>query len=451
MLLACDQSGEQKETKPKPAIPGVETIADLDSLAVFHFAIMSDNKGDSPENNPENARMVKWIENTNAEFVIGLGDHLKKGWNNSFLDMIQQDEWWNQNFYPNIADGENEFYGEGQFDWCAGGELLKDFGFTDKKNVDIRENGCEYYAQISGDGYIVHLIQLHYPDQPKEDSLAFRETSKEYLRDKLNGISKGEKDIIVVGAHSREGFWIDQLPADLKTLVMEKCDLVLSATTHFFERNIVPGYEDSGALVINTGSVNYPAKYCPGGYVDVHVLENPKRLIVQYINAEIPERELQHKTYAFQKVIGGKIKNLAFRLPRPEEDLDRVIGTLSKNYTQEEMTAIADSLYISATNADEAFVGVGSGLEKGDVAYKELWTVFPYDNEIYVITMSAEQVQEIFGERIPIQGRDTLKVAINGFNGKYIVAQLELSNDKVFESGITEIPLLEEWIKSRSQ
>ena len=299
------------------SLSNINSIHQLQDHSVFSFAIISDNKGDSPKNCPQNAKMVSWIEHLNDQFVIGLGDHLKLGWDNSFLDMIQQDRWWNQNFYPNIADGENEYYGMGQDDWGSGGELLDDMNFSQHDNVIMRKNGAEYYAKISVDDYNVHLIQLHYPDFPRDDSVAFPEDSRQYLKSILHNINKGPKDIIIAAAHSRTGFWIDLLDDELRKLVMEKCDLVLSATTHKFGRKVIPEYKNSGALVINTGSVNYPRPFSHGGYVHVSVLANPFSLIIQYIDTDKKDTCLQDDKHVISKIIGGEISAVKFGVSAP--------------------------------------------------------------------------------------------------------------------------------------
>ena len=314
-ISACLQT--PTKTLESRGFPPIKTIQDLSEQAAFSFAIMSDNKGDSRKNSTENARMAKWIKDSNDQFVIGLGDHLKRGWDNSFLEMIKQDPWWNRNFYPNIADGENEYYGTCQEDRYAGGQLLKDMNFSQHKNVIIRDNGSEYYAKIPVNGYTVHLIQLHYPDSPENCYVAFSEDSRQYLSSTLKGIKKEPKDIIILGAHSRSGFWIGVLDDDTKKLVMEKADLVLSATTHYFQRKILTEYEHTGALLINTGSVNYPLAIpledSHGGYVQVSVLESPLRLVVQYINVEdLDDMELADRKHAIIKVIEGDISFIDF-------------------------------------------------------------------------------------------------------------------------------------------
>ena len=107
-------------------LPGVESIADLDRLSDLHFAIMSDNKGDSPLSSVEFARMTAWRKEGNPAFVIGLGDHVKHRWENTFIPWLQSDPWWREHFYPNVADGENEYYSptHRQSDYGEGAPIL---------------------------------------------------------------------------------------------------------------------------------------------------------------------------------------------------------------------------------------------------------------------------------------------------------------------------------------
>ena len=116
MLSLAVQSLAQEQV----STPVLSTMQLLDATADFSFAIMSDHKGSAPSNSPEMTRMVQWIRESGDRFVIGLGDHLCKRFENPFLDFLTANQWWQQNFYPNIADGENEFYGSGQGDWGLG-------------------------------------------------------------------------------------------------------------------------------------------------------------------------------------------------------------------------------------------------------------------------------------------------------------------------------------------
>ncbi len=54
--------GAQTPLSAAGGLTEVKSIADLDRLSVTHFALMSHNKGDSPYNSVEFARMVAWVE-----------------------------------------------------------------------------------------------------------------------------------------------------------------------------------------------------------------------------------------------------------------------------------------------------------------------------------------------------------------------------------------------------
>lgn len=281
---------------------GIGAIEDLDKKAAFSFAIMSDHKGVSPIDDEGFARMAQWMHQSNDRFVIGLGDHLKKGRTNTFLTFVQDNPWWLKNFYPNVADGENEFYGKDQGDWGAGAPILDLAGLPSNPAVTIRPNKCEYYAKLKVKGYTIHLVQLHYPDSGKDP---FRADSRQYLADSLRSIEKKEKDIIIAAAHSRTGFWVNELSDEQQRIVMAKCDLVLSATTHCFARFTLNAYGDNGPLMLNTGSTSFPRLSLPG-YVQVHILENPFSLVVQYVRVDMPARALPAAPFAFVKIINGR-------------------------------------------------------------------------------------------------------------------------------------------------
>lgn len=291
------------------------TIQWLDKHAVFSFAIMSDHKGLSPVDSEPFARMTEWIKEDGDQFVIGLGDHLKIDRPNTFLNFLKENAWWHENFYPNVADGENEYYGKDQNAWGAGAPFLDVVDMKMRPNVSIGENGCEYYAKINAAGYTIHLIQLHFPDHPREDRLSFREKSKIYMENILRNMDKGPKDIVIVAAHSISGFWMESLTQEQKDLVAQKCDLALSATTHHFERKKLSEYGDRGALMINTGSITYADEGSVNGYVRVHVLENPLRLDVKYINVDDTPEQMPGYEYAYTKIVGGKSK---YTLPAAE-------------------------------------------------------------------------------------------------------------------------------------
>ncbi len=278
------------------------TIKDLDNLSIFSFSIMSDNKGYSIENE-HMYKCDKWIKEAGDRFILGLGDHVKDNRANPFLNFIKTDTLWHKHFYPNVADGENEYWGKEQGNWGAGAPILDYVDLSKRKNVKIRENKCEYYAIEKYNGIKVHIIQLHYSDTPENPSIAFNENTRQYLMNTLQNIDKTDNDIIIVLAHTNS--WFNKLNDKRKNILLNKADLILEANTHSFKK-----YDEenkNGALIINTGSVGNSSD---NGFVQVHVLKNPTRLIVQYQRTSAPERKLNGKGFAFEKVINGKISEI---------------------------------------------------------------------------------------------------------------------------------------------
>ncbi|MFP4458073.1 MAG: hypothetical protein ACLFSQ_00610 [Candidatus Zixiibacteriota bacterium] len=446
ILLLCQEDSLSYRFKDG-MIEGIDSLSQLDSLATFRFIIFSDNKGDSPTSSESFARMIDWTRESYC--FIGLGDHVKKGWGNSFWDFIQTNQEWTDRFYPNIADGENEYYGKSQGDWGAGGEFLSEIGMEKRTNTQIRDNGCEYYSKIScPSDFMIHLIQLHYPDNPPNDSIAFKPDSRKFLIETLESIQRNEKDIIIAAAHSYDGFWFDELSESEQDIIMQKCDLVLSATSHFFEIfDVIP--DSIAPVFINTGSIPHSVAYCPPGYLDVHVLDNPPAIIGQYINANIPIREFQNSDYSFLKIPGGATRKTEFRKKRETENYDKIIGSINSSLTKAEMTAIAESLYIAKTNSDMAIIDSTEGIQGPEVSNRQLWKVFPYNNEIWVLNLPPEDFILLFGDRYDIDGNSTIRVAVNSYLGSYLVDKRGLSEDKVEKTGIYEIGLLTEWLSSK--
>lgn len=281
------------------------SIEKLDDMAVFSFSIMSDNKGASVENE-HMYKCDKWIREAGDRFILGVGDHVKDNRTNYFLELIKKDSLWHNHFYPNVADGENEFWGEDQSDWGAGYPILDYVSLSERKNVKVRENKNEYYAVETIDGIKVHIIQLHFSDNPPDPTIAFNESSRQYLMDVLESIHKTKKDIIVVLAHT--GAWFEQLSKERKAKLIKKADLLLGATTHAYKRHeILENKKEKVALALNTGAV---ANSHDSGFVQVHVLKNPMRLVVQYQRTSNDTRELQQDGFAFEKKIKGKIKKI---------------------------------------------------------------------------------------------------------------------------------------------
>ena len=432
------------ETVPAASVPAAASPAELDSKAAFSFAIISDNKGDSPEDCPEFARTAAWIEEAGDSFVLGLGDHIKKGWKNSFLRFVMKDEWWRRWFIPGIADGENEYYGRNQGDWGAGAPILSLVKPADSIEMQVEPNGVDFTAVIPVNDYKVHFIHGHFPDQPDEIAVAFPRSTRSFLADRVRDLTKGPRDIIVVGAHSARGSWIEFLDEQDRKILMNKADLILAATTHFFEKQDVEGWPDRGALCINTGSVSHPSKYCPPGYVQVRVFENPLRLLVQYVNAGNKNREHSIGRYSWLKVPDDKIVSAPYREERPEEDILRVVGVLE---TEIGKKALADELsrrMQKAVDADYAAINVAAGLPAGEVRVVDLWDALPFNNEVWSLRFTREQWIAVFDEAPPGSLGAGFDAALESYWVERIMAHLGMEKTLKKTSGVQTHDLLKE-------
>ncbi len=280
-------------------------LEQLDKKAIFSFSVMSDNKGYALEN-PHMRKCDQWIREEGDAFILGLGDHVKFNRKNPFLRLITHDSLWHNHFYPNVADGENEFWGKGQDDWGTGYPILDSVDLAGRKNVWIRDNKCEYYARETHHGITVHIIQLHYSDSPIDPDVAFREDSRRWLMGVLDSIKKDGNDIIVVLAHT--GNWVNVLSEQRKKKVLAKADLILGATTHIFTKYEYPGYETGKeAIALNSGAVG---NSIDSGFLQVHVLKYPLRLVIQYQRTRFPERQLQEPLFSYEKIIDGPIRQI---------------------------------------------------------------------------------------------------------------------------------------------
>ena len=437
-------------------LPGVKSIADLDRLADLHFAIMSDNKGDSPLSSVEFARMTAWIKEGKPAFMVGLGDHVKHRFENTFIPWLQSDPWWHEHFYPNVADGENEYYSPNhrQSDYGEGAPILDLVELEAHANV-IRPNRAEYYAHISVDDYTIHLIQMHFSDQPMDAAIAFPETSRVWMMKTLKGIEKGDKDLIIVAAHSRSGAWDMILSPERRKLLLDKADLVLSATTHRFEVWVPEGFEDGDAVCVNTGSVNYPGPMAANGYVEIHIIES-MGIVGQYIDLTQTARRLQRGRFAWIKSKDGPMRCLNLRPPTADE-INEPITNLNEPLEATQIEQGLSQLIKEKTGVDFALVGTRQGLDKGPVTREVAWRVFGKNTSIRIVRIPVAKVLPVpaFLKRTEDASQGaTLRVAAPHPTMTGIITVAGITHEAIEpqaldDEGLRQVDLLVEWLTTR--
>ena len=460
LIWATSQITDAESANPQEAVenglPGVASIADLDRIADLHFALMSDHKGDSPLSSVEFARMTAWMKEGNPAFVVGLGDHVKHRFENTFIPWLQSEPWWREHFYPNVADGENEYYSptHRQSDYGEGAPILDLVKLGAHASV-IRPNSSEYYAQIPVRDYTVHLIQMHFSDQPMDDAVAFPESSRAWMMGTLEGIEKGGRDLIIVAAHSRTGAWDMVLSPERRKFLLDKADLVLSATTHRFKAWVPEGFEEGDAVCVNTGAVNYPGPMATNGYVEIHLIESVG-IVGQYIDLTRTGRRLQRGRFAWIKPKEGPMRYLDLR-PAAADEPDAPIANLSEPIEATEIEEALSQLIREKTGVNFALVGTRKGLDKGPVTREAVWRVFGKNTNIRIVQIPMAKVLPVLGflrkaentSSGPIFRLAAPHPTMTGIIAVAGITHEAIEPQAIDDKGLRQVDLLIEWLTTR--
>ncbi len=113
----------------------------------------------------------------------------------------------------------------------------------------------------------------------------------------ISAAGKSNKHIIAVLVQTDiKQNWLGGAPSNVRTAIINTVDLSVAASTHrygWLSRYQGTSYNNgNGPIVYNSGSCGYSPT--TQGYMEVHVLDNPPRFIVQYINTEHNSTRLLH-------------------------------------------------------------------------------------------------------------------------------------------------------------
>jgi hypothetical protein len=285
LAVFCSPHSKVKETAG---------LTDPERLRVT-FAVLGDTHGNAVEDSSF-ANAVRQMEDLQVSFIVGLGDNLEDPKNtrkthDTFLDWVREQPFWMVHFWPTVADGENEYFGTGSGDWGAGRGLIDFFGVPYRPDVVMAEGEhpvkppVSYYVPIRIGEVTVHLIQLTFSDTPKGNPIIpFREETRAFMERILRTINKDGNDIVVIGAHSETGTWIDVLSGARQALIRRQCDLALSGTTHDYKRT---DHGPTGPLALTNGfcfdKVHDPDQ-SDYGWIAVYVFSDPLCLMTVYVN-----------------------------------------------------------------------------------------------------------------------------------------------------------------------
>lgn len=387
--------------------------------------IMSDNKGQA-SNMPPFKRMNQFIKRTKPQAIIGVGDHLKAKWIQPFLSLIQNDPLWHNRFYPNIADGENGYYGRHQDHYCAGKPLLKLVNLNAHAKTTLNKNQCEYYSIIPIGNFKIHLIQISYADEPGDHQVAFPEASRQWMINIVRQIKKDLNTLIIVAGHSRSGNFLPVLKPEYKNLLMAKADLLLSATTHRFEK--LPTDNLGMSLSINTGSPVYQSQRAIAGFSNLIFLKNPNRILLEFISTEdnlsLPPSS---KGFVYLKELGKPVQDVHLsNLPR-DISFKKPVLNLKQDLSQQQL----EKLIIQAISQkvrkpiNKFKIKVATGLKAGYIKRPDLEKTIRYNNGVVVYQRKDKTNTDWYA-------RDT-------FRYPYIANKSELYNTYYLEQLLVDI------------
>jgi hypothetical protein len=147
------------------------------------------------------------------------------------------------------------------------------------------------------------------------------------------------------------------------------------------------------------------------------------------------------------KIVNGKIFHPHFRKTQSYENYDRIVAVLDKNYSRKE-------LFNSFSNFCKRFFSVqkigfspASGLRKGNITYRMLWKLFPYNNKIIILKLNRNEYQKI--ARGTKAEHVFTKIAIGDYYAYYFIKMLNIPPERIKKSEETEISMLLKWIKQK--
>ena len=174
------------------------------------------------------------------------------------------------------------------------------------------------------------------------------------------------------------------LSPERRESLLDKADLVLSATTHRFEAWVPEGFEEGDAVCVNTGAVNYP-----GPMAATLRRDSPHRIggvVGQYIDLTQTERRLPRGRFAWIKPKRGRcVTWTSDYLP-----LMKLMGqsvNLSEPLEAIQIEEALSQLIKAKTGVNFALVGTRQGLEKGAVTREAVWRVFGKNTNIRIVNI----------------------------------------------------------------
>ncbi|MBP7562648.1 MAG: hypothetical protein KA886_02575 [Candidatus Cloacimonetes bacterium] len=423
----------------------IRTNTELDSLAEFSFIIMGDNRGESVESCQHFKKMSKWMKDANVSFVIGAGNHVKAGEKNPFLKLIRSDKWWQTHFYPNIAANEIEYWGNINPHKDKTYPFYNFFAFKNCEDNHFSPDNLIYYCKIPVKTYQIHLFQI---SSQMNDSLGSGNLAIQFLTNEFKHLYKSEKDLVIVMSAIDSALWMNLLTKKEKDMIHKKTDLIVCSDKNGIIKNYEDKKDDSGALILNVGSVCFPDYKLFNGYLQVHFFKKPSAFLVQYVNTLKSSRELQTSDYAVLKYQNGKSIPVNFRIDRSLYKGNQKIVNLKKSLTEDELNRIYNDFLKRTFQVDFSSLKIVNYYLVKDIYSNDLMTMMPSNYQLMKIKLDGSQIQQIMPDFIPYENQKDYSVIVNQNNAKYMIQQFNLKSEQYQFIDFTEVTALESALKA---
>ncbi len=182
-------------------------------------------------------------------------------------------------------------------------------------------------------------------------------------------------DFVVVANHEYESSTNEAL-ASLKG--DSRVDAILCGHTHQKINEYVKRYDSYQIPIVQSHTKNYTV-----GSISLDVADQ-----------EITNTKINHY-YPMNYGVNQDILNVINNYRDVIEEGNKVVTTINKNMSKSELGIFAANAIKEYVNSDFAFIntgGVRATINSGEILMKEIYEVFPFDNNIITVTMTKQQL-----------------------------------------------------------
>lgn len=206
-----------------------------------------------------------------------------------------------------------------------------------------------------------------------------------YVESEAARLREAGANLIMLAAHDT---WVSNLTPDRRSLVDEKIvDVVFTGHQHALDKQLV-----NGVPILQTRGRGRDVMHAQLGY---NKLTQEVKLVSSDVIENIHEKEL------IEDEVSAYIYNYFYEQYGIEAIKNEVLGTLiNKDMTR---SSVAKLVVEAMTKAYPTAVGalhnVNGGIRAefsvGDITYNDVYSAFPFDNELYLITLSGRRLQSL--------------------------------------------------------